>query len=347
MKRRDSRRERGSTILYAIILAGVSAAVAVTNLQVAASYRRAQERREGAARWEYVKAAAVAKQETDLRVSPASMDDGFSLTLGGLTYDVDNQLQADGRIALSLSHYREGSASTLGFDPRGKHPLRWGLFVDGNADIKANIAMGSALTPTHAYFGGNIQAETGDTHTFRNVLEVANSSLPSFDTMGVTATRIYREERPALGGLSYLTGGDLSRSGDQTYGNATYGNGTDVYFIRNTGKVTVSGTYTGRVTIFTSDKIYIKPPVRMANANSKLVLICDNDMIVENGGVVEAFGHTDKKLEIKSGGVTWRGAISCRDFVLESDLDLTLDPLFFNWEEIVRHRLPRNRYELD
>lgn len=347
MKRTVRRRERGSTILYAIILSGVAAALALANMQVATTSRTLQDRREDELRWRYVDDAAAALLDDTLRTSPAFTPSSLTLEVGGEEYDVAVAKTATPKVfRLTISNDHYGTAYADAYDPRGKHPFLYSLFVDGDATLSGDLTIGSASAPAHAYFQKEPNISSGKTHEVYGALDVKPAAAPAFDYIEMVSTGIDRPDAAKPGALDY-TLANSSTIGSKSIGSGTYGSGTSNYVFNVSGDVTITGTIRGRVTVFTPNKITIQAPLRMADADSKLVLICKNDMIVSNGGVVQAFAFCEKKIEIKNGDVTWTGSIVCDSIDQTKALTLVADPFFWNADELTNFRVPQNGYGLD
>ncbi len=342
------RRERGSTMLYAVVLTATGSALIVANLQVASSYRKLQDRRESEMRTSYVKEASAVYADAEIRATPIVNTPNFSFSCGGQSYSVVTAQSTTPKVLdLTITGGTGGPLSGQAIDPRGKNPLLYGLYVNSTANIQGDLLAGSATAPAHVYLRGGASINSGETQTIYGALDLGTTTIPNFDRKGLVTTGV---SRPSFASSSLLTTGvaaNANYTSARTIGDGTYGSGSGVYVISSTAQITVTGKIRGRVLIFSTDKIIIQPPLKAQGEGSQLVLICKNDMLVNGGGEIEALAYCEQKLEIKSGDVSWEGAIACDTLDQTSDLLLTFDPLFYDRAELDNFRIPQNGYGLD
>lgn len=342
------RRERGSTMLYAIVLTATGSALIIANLQVASSYRKLQDRRESEMRTSYVKEASAVYADAEIRSTPSVNAPSYAFSCGGQDYSVTTAQSLTPKILdLTITGGTGGPLAGQAIDPRGKNPLLYGLYVDSTANIQGDLLAGSATDPAHVYLRGGASIDSAKTQTIYGALDLGTTTIPNFDRKGVVTKGV---SRPFYASSSLLTTGlaaNAAYTSARTIGDGTYGSGSGVYVISSTAQITVTGKIRGRVLIFSTDKIIIQPPLKEQGVGSQLVLICKNDMIVNGGGAVKAFAYCEEKLEIKSGAVNWEGAIACDTLDQTSDLVLTFDRLFYDRAELDNFRIPQNGYGLD
>lgn len=301
-------------------------------------------RRTDKERLHYVEIAAQEAFKNRALNSPSSALDPMTITVAGVDYDLEfREGEKVKEVEITIGTDDKIAGGTKMIDPRGAGPQLYGL-VTKDLDMDKRLILGSPDRPTHAFFGKSPKK---------------NAALGSFIHGAIDAVDTdveYEASGPITTGLTWRDPAECDRFvwlPSETYlSNVTIG-GRNVsgfatgrsYLIVCGSRTTVTGTFTGRITIFSRGSVLLKPPI-IVTPGSTLVVMTDAAVEVEDDGEIDCHLYTSNRLNIppNSGGtINWTGSIVAKSVMCKTTLNLTLDSFFYKDEGSYEDfYLPRN-----
>ncbi len=339
--RRGRRRERGSTIVYALVIMGSVALLVAANLDLAGGVRRSVQRDEEDLRSRYALGAASETVTALASASSAYAGGTFTMTCGGRAYTVVGAPTADTHGATISVTGPDGRAmSTTGSNPATATYAEYGLFVDSTSDINDDLVVGSAAAPNHVYFGKTPnQKKAGQAllNVYGAVDTAASaSSFQDFapDRTGPISTGVEGGKLPNLNGAALALAAN-STVGKTTLAGLDFGlyarTGGRVPLVYGTGDLTLTGLWRGRGTVYAAGNVTIKPPLATVGASSELVILTNGSVTIDGDGGVQAFVYCGTKAQVakKSTSVVLTGALWTSSLQIEQPITLFYDDEFW------------------
>ncbi len=308
---------------------GSATVLVVANLQVASGLRRMQATREREMTTRYVIQAAEAKFASRALSAPQFATTSTTVTVSGVVYDL-SFLKIDGTSEVDVEVSRNGTVLTTvrTIDPRALGRQLYGLHTN-DFEMDKRLVLGNSVTPTHAFFGKKPKNAAVSGSFIHGSIDAEESNV-RYPSSGPVDTNQRWSDPPKCAQLLWFpneaTLSNATISGRNVSG---YTSGPS-YLIYCGDRATVTGTFKGRITIYSKGKATLKTPINVT-PGSTLVVMSDEDVEVDGQGLIDCHLYTSGKLTIpsQSAPINWTGSIVAKQILCGAPLNLTLDPFFY------------------
>lgn len=341
------RRQRGSAMLFAVVLVGMMTVAILAYVQLTTSAAVVESRREAGARSRYSFEGAVQRFVTDLKMQTVTLPCTKSYIVGDHTVDLTAY---DNSTAVARTVFVKGTVKVQGGNfsyervvgNRAKpHPFYYAVFSNTNFDPTQSFTLGVNDTLGDLMVNGSIVPRSNP-FVINGDLESVGATLPVGAVIKGNVMRqassvslpIYNKLDYALNALLTIVVNTLT--------SLDFANGLLPKLVYKLGNLTISGLITGQGTLFVDGDVTIKDNVTMANGSARIVVIATGKIKMDNSVTqVAGFYMSGNDFETPNGPLTLTGSIAANRLVLKGPLTVIHDPYFWdNPSEASKYKLP-------
>lgn len=343
-------KRRGSAMIFAVVLvASMTTAIMATVWLTSASVR-SERIYEDQVRMRYALEAVSEQIGQDYAAGTlAALPTTRTTTVNGSVCSItvtDNS----GNIARTMKvtatitlHGRSITDSKIVGMRKAPSPFVYALFVNNGATYTGTLTTGSSGSNGDVYFNGNTTL-TGLGSTINGDFESTGSiSIGTATVTGNTLLNASAIPFPTVLNTNYsavanqtVTAGSLNGA---TF-SATSGNYYLIYCSRTA--VTVSGTFSGKGTVFVNGNLTVNAPITVANSSSRVAIIASGSITFTHSGPHNAYFYGSSVSLPLTGVTISKGALVVGQLsTLTAPITISNDPaVWTDLTEGTKHRLP-------
>lgn len=330
------RRDRGSVMVFAVIIMSAMGSMLLPVMDVATASRKKQNRVETETKEQYIQDGAVRLMDAMLaETRPLPYDvaldlGGYELSMRAKNSSADPYRYVDVDITRTKGSETHVESIVLG-SRRAPHPFFYAARVGANSSSNSTFKIDG---PTYVESG----LESAST-TFEVTDDTESTGLiPSRAGLTVTGARregVSQVPMPILDPALYAGAADVKVTTATLIAtlaaNLFPKSGRGLAF--SNSDLTVSGSLTGNHTIFVNGDLRISGAVRPLLLTQPLVFLVTGDVIYSSGGTSNVFIYCKGRVR-RVGGFgppkILRGSLSTEQLAMNNDgLDIRFDPYFF------------------
>jgi len=337
MMTKEYRKDRGSVMVFAVIIMSAMGSMLLPVMDVANAARKKQNRVETETREHYVHEGAVRLVDAMLADSqPLPYDVGVDLAGYGVTIRAQNSSGDPYRyVNVNIVRIRGGDTTTeslvLG-SRRTPHPFFYGACLGTATMSSSTLKVGGA-----AYFQSGLTMDT-NTLSITGDFETTGT-FPTLSSLLVGGAK--RENVPPVP-LATFNSADYESAADVRVTSLTLALALAGNLLPKSGRglayadsnLSVSGSLTGNHTVFVNGNLTINGSIRPLILTEPLVFIVNGDVIWSGGGNSNAFIYCRGTVR-RTGGFSapkiLNGGLATQTFAWSNDaLEINHNPYFFN-----------------
>jgi len=224
-------------------------------------------------------------------------------------------------------------------------PFYYALFVNSGFTYTGTLTTGTSGSNGDVYVNGSL--------VLSGLGSTINGDLESTGTLSVNTATITGNQYPTATAVTFPTvsSANYSTVANQTVSKgslsgATFSTTTGAYYLiycSSSSGVSISGTFTGKGTIFVNGPVTISGPVTPANSSSRVAIIANGAITFSSSGPHSAYFYANGACTLPLGGLTiTKGALVCSSLTtLGVALNVTNDnSVWLSATEGANHRLP-------
>ena len=344
-----ARTRRGSVMIFAVILTTSLTSVVVATVWLCTSLVKDERIREDRTRMFYASEGATEQAAQDYANGTLTLPTTRTVAVNGvscaLTITDNNANNPHTMVVQSVATYHGRTytfTKTVG-ERKLPSPFYYALYVATGMTYAGNLNTGASGINGDVYVGGALTLTSLST-TINGDLE--SSGLLSISTASVTGTSYPSSTSipfPTVTATNYSTVANQTTSSG-SISSTSFSTTTGNYYLiydSNTS-VNISGTFTGKGTIFCKGNVTITGPVTVANSSSRVAIICAGTLTFSSGGPHSAYFYAPTISPPLLGLTITKGGLVCNSLsTLTSPMTITNDPAVWNDStEGTKHRLP-------
>ena len=224
-------------------------------------------------------------------------------------------------------------------------PFYYALFVNGGLTSSAALTTGSSSANGDIYSNGAVSL-TGTSNTI-------NGDLESTSTQSIGTTSITGNQYPSTTAITFPTvsSANYSTVANQTVSKgslagATFTTTSGAYFLiycSVTTGVSISGTFTGKGTVYVNGPVTISGAISLGNSSSRVAIIANGAITFTSTGPHSAYFYASGACTLPTGGITiTKGALVVGSLsTTNQPITITNDnSVWLSSTEGTNHRLP-------
>jgi hypothetical protein len=273
-------KQRGSAMVFVVVMFAVMAVVMLTTISVTSGAARLVRRSEDQVKMRYALEGAAEQAVGDyLNGTLASLPVTRNLTLGGVSTTVtitDNSLVSPRtlRVAGTMTlHGRTVTDEIVVGMRKTPSPFYYSLFVNNGFSFTGRLVAGWANENGDIYARGNLSI-TGTGSAINGDVEAEGTASVSGATIsGSVVPNASVISFPTLDPTLYTQNADVIYT-KTSISNYTFATSSGNYqLIVRSGNLSISGTFTGKGCIFVDGEVNVPSNITYGNSDSKLVVL--------------------------------------------------------------------------
>jgi hypothetical protein len=344
-------KQRGSVMIFAVVLVMAMTTVIVATVWLTSSLVKDERVYEDQVRMKYSIESAVEQAGQDytagtLAAFPSSRNVSINGVACALTI-TDNSANIPHTMSVSTTATYKGrtivETKVIGMR-KAPSPFYYSLFVNSGFTYTGTLTTGSAGANGDVYVGGIC--------TLTGIGSVVNGDLESSGAQTINTATVTGTQYPGASAITFPTvvSSNYSTVANQTVNKGSLAGATFsatggaywlIYCSTTTG-VSISGTFTGKGTVFVNGPVTISGPVSAANSNSRVAIIANGAITFTSTGPHSAYFYGGA-CTLPIGGITiTKGALVVSSLVtLTQPITITNDnSVWLSATEGANHRLP-------
>ena len=344
------RRQRGSAMIFAVVLVVSMTTVIGATVWLSSSLVRDERIFEDQTRMQYAIDGAVEQAAQDYTAGTlAALPTTKSVTINGVSCSLtitDNSANIPHTMSIASSATYKGktisNTRVIGMR-KAPSPFYYAMFVNGGLTSSATVTTGSSGSNGDVYANGAVSL-TGTGNSIGGDLE-------STSTQSIGTTTVSGMQYPSASAITFPTvlASNYSSVANQTVSKgsltgATFSSTTGAYWLIycSSSSVSISGTFTGKGTIFVNGNATISGAITLGNSSSRVAIIASGTLSFTSSGPHSAYFYGGT-CTLPTGGITIsKGAL------VVSSLSTTNQPItitndnsvWLSSSEGTNHRLP-------
>lgn len=345
------RTKRGSAMIFAVVMTVSMTTIVVATVWLSSSLVKDERVYEDQLRVKFAIDGACEQAAQDYTAGTlAAFPATRTTTVNGVSCAMtisDNSANIPHTMSMAVTATYKGKSLTdtkiLGMR-KAPSPFYYALFVNAGLTSSAAVTTGSSGSNGDIYANGAISL-TGTGNTVNGDLE--STSTQSIGTTSVTGNQYPSTTAitfPTVSSANYSTVANQTMSKGSLAG-ATFSTTTGAYYLiycSQTSGVNVSGTFTGKGTVFVNGPVTISGPITLGNSSSRVAIIANGSITFSSSGPHSAYFY-GTSCTLPTGGITiTKGALVISSLsTTNQPITITNDnSVWLSSTEGTNHRLP-------
>lgn len=337
-------------MIFAVVLVASMTTAIIATVWLTSSSVRTERTLEDQTRMRYAFEAATEQVAQDSAAGTlAALPTTKTVNVNGVSCaltitDNSSSIPHTIKVAATMTwHNRTVTDSKVIGNRKAPSPFYYALFVNNGATYSGTLTTGSVGANGDVYFNGNTTL-TGLGSTVNGDFETTGTV--TIGTTNVTGSYINLASSvafPSVVSTNYssvanqtVTKGSLNGATFSTTSGAYY----LIYCSTNTS---ISGSFSGKGTVFVNGNATISGPISVANSSSRVAIIASGSLSFTSSGPHSAYFYGGGNLTLPLGGVTVSkgGIVANALSTLTAPITTTNDPaVWMDSTEGTKHRLP-------
>ena len=222
-------------------------------------------------------------------------------------------------------------------------PFYYALFVNGGLTCSSTVTTGSSGSNGDIYSNGNVSL-TGSSNTINGDLESTGTQSIGTTTVSGTAYPSWTAVTfPTVNSTNYVGVANATVS-KGNLGSTTFSSTGGAYWLIycSSSSISISGTFTGKGTIFCAGNVTISGAISLGNSSSRVAIIAAGTLTFTSSGPHSAYFY-GQTCTLPTGGITIsKGALVVSGLsTTNQPINITNDPsVWLSSTEGTNHRLP-------
>ena len=289
-------KQRGSVMVFAIVLVTAMTSVICATVWLTSSLVKSERVYEDQVRARYAAEAITEQAAQDFTNGTMTLPSTRTPSVTGVTSTVtatDNSSNIPHTMSVTATSTIHGHAVTVtkivGLR-KAPSPFYYAMFVNAGLTSSAAFVTGSSGINGDVYSNGAISL-TGTGNTI-------NGDLESTSTQSVGTSTITGSTYPSATAITFptVTSTNYSAVANQTSNSgtlngATFSTTTGAYYLlyMNNASVSISGTFTGKGTVYVNGNATISGPITLGNSSSRVAIIASGTITFSSAGPHSAY----------------------------------------------------------
>ena len=337
-------------MVFAVVLLSLVTTVLVATVWLSTSIAKDERVQEDQVRVQYAVDAAAEQVAQDCTTGALpALPTSRTVSVNGVACSLtitDNSVNVPHTIGIASSatyHARTLSRTKIIGMRKTPSPFYYSLFVGGGLTYGGTLALGASGSNGDLYAGGNL--------TLTGSSSVLNGNVEATGSLSAGSATITGSSYPSTAAVALPSVNSANYSGvaNQTVNKSSLAGATlsptaGAYYLIYCGNsnVSISGTFTGKGTIFASGNVTISGPIVLGNSSSRVAIIANGNISFTSSGPHSAYFYGNG-VTVPAGGITiTKGALVCNSVSNSTaPISITNDTaVWLDATEGSKHRLP-------
>ncbi|MFY9234520.1 MAG: hypothetical protein WAO58_08685 [Fimbriimonadaceae bacterium] len=336
--------QRGSAYIYVLLMVASITVIALAIADSSLSFSQAQARAEQRSQADYLLDGGAQHVEVARVYSRIPLPSSNTATIDGNVVTLDfratpdpKQMQVTAKATVANREYKRA------FYTGRSRPTPFYFGMASRSPVSnpsKKLILGSSTAPASLYAYGPVSSSGNNGNVYGDI-EAVGAIVTDMTVSGAKYPNLTADIFTTTGLLDYLTLSSTKYLLSQTWDGYTFntvGPGAPYHLVHITGSLTLRGVISGKGTIYVTGSVTINNDVTYADADSKLVIIANGNINVNDDAVGYYYtaSNTNIKDKVLTGGLYALGTLTW-----DNNAVVYFDPyIAINPEEGSRFRLP-------